>query len=344
VEVLANSDLYAINTLALPCIADFKLVIDHPDELFDAIAFADEKDLPWLVLGQGSNVVLPLRLHAVVIYLNLLGVEVTADSGGLVNVNVCAGEPWHTLVENLLQQNIFGLENLALIPGLAGAAPVQNIGAYGREIADFIDSVEVYDIERQEIRHLSRSECDFSYRSSIFKTTGTDRYIITALKLSLSTSDDIDISYHALATELKAIIAPTARNVFDAVVSIRSSKLPNPAIQPNAGSFFKNPIVTAERYWQLLETYPNLVAYPQTDGMFKLAAAWLIDNAGWKGKVIGPVATHSNQALVLINLGAATSDDILTYAAALSSAIEDLYKVTLQREPVAYSANCLRLA
>jgi UDP-N-acetylmuramate dehydrogenase len=225
VEVLANSDLYALNTLALPCIADFKLVIDHPDELFDAIAFADEKDLPWLVLGQGSNVVLPLRLHAVVIYLNLLGIEITADSDGLVNVTVGAGEPWHTLVENLLQQNIFGLENLALIPGLAGAAPVQNIGAYGREIADFIDSVEVYDIERQEIRHLSRSECDFSYRSSIFKTTGTDRYIITALKLSLSTSDDIDISYHALATELKAIIAPTARNVFDAVVSIRSSKL-----------------------------------------------------------------------------------------------------------------------
>jgi UDP-N-acetylmuramate dehydrogenase len=343
-QVLANSDLSTFNTLALPCVADYKLIVDHADELLDAIAFANEKSLPWLVLGQGSNVILPLQLHAVVIHLNIFGIEITAGNGSQVKVAVGAGEPWHNLVKSLLQQDIFGLENLALIPGLAGAAPVQNIGAYGREIGDFIHSVEVYDIERQEIRDLSRLECDFSYRSSVFKMAGMHRYIITGLKLSLSTKDKTDISYQGLAAELEDVDTPTALNVFNAVVSIRSSKLPDPAMQPNAGSFFKNPIIAASHYRRLLKAYPNLVAYPQADGHFKLAAGWLIDNAGWKGKAIGPVASHSTQALVLVNLGAATSDDVLAYAAALSSAIEDLYKVTLQREPVAYKANCQRLA
>lgn len=343
-QVLANSDLSAVNTLALPCIADYKLVVDCAEQLVDAIAFANEKNLPWLVLGQGSNVVLPIQLHAVVIYLNILGVAISADNNSSVKVVVGAGEPWHNLVKYLLQQGVFGLENLALIPGLAGAAPVQNIGAYGREISEFIDSVEVYDMEQQEVRCLSRSECDFSYRSSVFKTAGKHRYIITGLNLLLSTKGQIDISYSGLAAELENIAAPTAANVFDAVISVRSSKLPDPAIQPNAGSFFKNPVVEASHYQQLLKTYPNLVGYPQVDGGFKLAAGWLIDNAGWKGKAIGPVATHTKQALVLVNLGAATSDDVLNYAAALSAAIEDLYKVQLQREPVAYNANCQRLA
>ena len=342
-EVLANSDLSAANTLALPCVADYKLVVHCAEEIAEAIAFANNKSLPWLVLGQGSNVVLPIKLHAVVIFLNILGVEIIAENDSQVKVAVGAGEPWHNLVESLLQQDIFGLENLALIPGLAGAAPVQNVGAYGREIGEFTHSVQVYDIERDEIRYLSRSQCCFNYRSSVFKTTGLDRYIITGLKLLLSTKDEIDISYQGLAAELEDVDTPTAVDVFNAVVSIRSSKLPDPAIQPNAGSFFKNPIIAASHYRQLLEAHPNLVAYPQADGNFKLAAGWLIDNAGWKGKSIGPVATHSKQALVLVNLGAATSDNVLAYAAALSSAIEDFYKVRLQREPVAYSANCQRL-
>jgi UDP-N-acetylmuramate dehydrogenase len=343
-QVLLNSDLSVANTLALPCIADYKLIVNSAQELPAAIAFAAEKNLPWLVLGQGSNVVLPSKLHAVVICLSIDGVEITAVGNTLVKAKVGAGEPWHDLVGSLLQQGFFGLENLALIPGLAGAAPVQNIGAYGRDISEFIDSVEVYDLEQQQVRCLSSAECKFSYRSSIFKTVAVQRYIITGLNLLLATKDAINISYGGLAAELKNIVAPTAINVFDAVVRIRSAKLPDPAVQPNAGSFFKNPVVDASHYQRLLKAYPDLVAYPQADGSVKLAAGWLIDNAGWKGKRIGAVETHSKQALVLVNVGGATSEDILSYAAALSAAIEDLYQVRLQREPVAYSASCQRLA
>tara|TARA_B110000902_G_scaffold266002_1_gene352099 strand:+ start:1635 stop:2669 length:1035 start_codon:yes stop_codon:yes gene_type:complete len=343
-QVLLNSDLSVANTLALPCIADYKLIVNSAQELPAAIAFAAEKNLPWLVLGQGSNVVLPSKLHAVVICLSIDGVEITAVGNNLVKAKIGAGEPWHNLVGNLLQQGFFGLENLALIPGLAGAAPVQNIGAYGRDISEFIDSVEVYDLEQQQVRCLSSAECNFSYRSSIFKTVAVQRYIITGLNLLLGTKDAINISYGGLAAELKNIVAPTAINVFDAVVRIRSAKLPDPAVQPNAGSFFKNPVVDASHYQRLLKAYPDLVAYPQADGKVKLAAGWLIDNAGWKGKRIGAVETHSKQALVLVNVGGATSEDILSYAVALSAAIEDLYQVRLQREPVVYSASCQRLA
>jgi UDP-N-acetylmuramate dehydrogenase len=343
-QVLLNSDLSVANTLALPCIADYKLIVNSAQELPAAIAFAAEKNLPWLVLGQGSNVVLPSKLHAVVICLSIDGVEITAVGNTLVKAKIGAGEPWHDLVGSLLQQGFFGLENLALIPGLAGAAPVQNIGAYGRDISEFIDSVEVYDLEQQQVRCLSSAECKFSYRSSIFKTVAVQRYIITGLNLLLATKDAINISYGGLAAELKNIVAPTAINVFDAVVRIRSAKLPDPAVQPNAGSFFKNPVVDVSHYQRLLKAYPDLVAYPQADGSVKLAAGWLIDNAGWKGKRIGAVETHSKQALVLVNVGGATSEDILSYAAALSAAIEDLYQVRLQREPVAYSASCQRLA
>ena len=343
-QVLLNSDLSVANTLALPCIADYKLIVNRAQELPAAIAFAAKKNLPWLVLGQGSNVVLPSKLHAVVIFLSIDGVEITAVGNSLVKAKVGAGEPWHNLVGSLLQQGFFGLENLALIPGLAGAAPVQNIGAYGRDISEFIDSVEVYDLEQQQVRCLSSAECNFSYRSSIFKTVAVQRYIITGLNLLLATNNAINISYGGLAAELKNIVAPTAINVFDAVVRIRSAKLPDPALQPNAGSFFKNPVVDASHYQRLLEAYPDLVAYSQSDGKVKLAAGWLIDNAGWKGKRIGAVETHSKQALVLVNVGGATSEDILSYAALLSAAIEDLYQVRLQREPVAYSASCQRLA
>lgn len=291
-----------------------------------------------LVLGEGSNLVLPLELDALVLHMEGRGLEIHEGPGGRVQVAIAAGENWHGLVETLLRRGIFGLENLALIPGTVGAAPVQNIGAYGVELERFVTRVRAYDVQQRQWREMSATECAFSYRNSLFR--GNDRFIITRLELQLSRVPRVEASYQALRQELErsGVQQPTPENIFAAVVRVRQSKLPDPGVMPNAGSFFKNPVIKEASFRQLRKRYPELVSYPQDDGSFKLAAAWLIEQCGYKGTNENGVGMHENQALVLVNRGGANAENVLQFAARIQRSVQERFGVSLQREPLVFNS------
>lgn len=257
------------------------------------------------------------------------------DDGDDVVVEVQAGENWHEFVLHCVGQAWYGLENLALIPGTVGAAPVQNIGAYGVELDQRFHSVLAWDLRRARMVELGPCDCGFAYRDSIFKRAQAGHWLIVAVRLRLSRRWQPVLSYPALAQAVSAESAkPTPRQVFEAVCAIRQSKLPDPAVLGNAGSFFKNPIVDASVYERIRSNEPDLVAYPQGNGAYKLAAGWLIDRAGWKGRRLGPVGVHDRQALVLVNHGGGTADDIQRLAEAVKADVERRFGATLEQEPV----------
>jgi UDP-N-acetylmuramate dehydrogenase len=284
------------------------------------------------ILGAGSNIVLPRQLDALVLQLAIQGVAVQDDGR---TVEVAAGEDWHGLVADMLTRGLHGLENLALIPGTVGAAPVQNIGAYGVELEQLIVSVRALDTETGQWLQLSRQECEFSYRDSLFRSR-LQRYVISRVRLRLSRSTRVNTRYAALRQELDAqgIGEASPQQVFNAVVAIRKRKLPDPGLRPNAGSFFKNPVISAAHYGQLLQRYPGMVGYPQGDGSVKLAAAWLIERAGFKGVSRAGVGMHEQQALVLINRGQADAGQVLDYAREVVSGVQSLFNVSLHIEPL----------
>jgi UDP-N-acetylmuramate dehydrogenase len=239
-------------------------------------------------------------------------------------------------VQWTLAQGLPGLENLSLIPGSVGASPIQNIGAYGSEVADFFHSLTAFDMMSGELLNLSKVDCDFAYRDSIFKHALRDRAIILEVKFALPKSWQPNLRYGELAAELasRGIANPSAQEIADAVIAIRTRKLPDPAKVGNAGSFFKNPVVSAEQRNSLLAQHSALVSYPQPDGSYKLAAGWLIDQCGWKGKSMGAAGVHENQALVLVNRGGATGDDVLRLSNKIREEVQAKYGVILESEPV----------
>jgi len=289
-----------------------------------------------LVLGGGSNVVLPRELDGLVVRVGLPGIRLLEARPDAWIVEAGAGVSWHDFVTTCLHQGWSGLENLALIPGTVGAAPVQNIGAYGVELKDRFLSLSAWDVARGETVEMDARACRFAYRDSFFKHESPGRWLITSVCFALprpwrAVLDYPDLRRHALLSEAAAV---TARQIFDAVCEIRRSKLPDPAAQGNAGSFFKNPLVDAEQYAALSAKFPGLVAYPQSDGRYKLAAGWLIDQCGWKGRRLGMVGMHHRQALVLVNHGGATADDVTALAAAVQASVFERYGVRLEMEPV----------
>jgi UDP-N-acetylmuramate dehydrogenase len=338
--ILENHSLANLNTLALGQSARYFATIESPADLSLALCFAREHALPWMILGGGSNLVLSQDYPGLVIHNQLKGIEWLEEDGDNVRIKVAAGEHWHALVSHCLDKGWYGLENLALIPGTAGAAPVQNIGAYGVELCDVFYSLEAWDEQQQQCVTLDKSRCAFAYRDSVFKQQ-PGRFVILSLILQLSTAPRVNIHYQSLQDYfsprgphpmLAEDIRP--RNVFDAVVAIRKSKLPDPAQMPNAGSFFKNPLVTADQYAALLKQYPALVSYPAAGGQRKLAAGWLIEQAGWKGKTLGHVGVHPQQALVLVHHGQGSGAELLQFATLLREDIRQRYGVTLEMEPV----------
>lgn len=296
--------------------------------------------LPRLVIGGGSNLLLTADLDGLALHIALPGRRIVdrLAQTGTVLVEAGAGENWHAFVEWTLSQGLCGLENLALIPGTVGAAPVQNIGAYGLELADRFHSLRALDTETGNSVVLDAAACRFGYRDSIFKREGRDRLIIMSVTLALTSraawqpvSGYADI---ARSLEAHGIATPSPRDIFDAVVAVRQAKLPDPSTLGNAGSFFKNPIVDAAHYQALLAREPKLVAYLQPDGRFKLAAGWLIDQCGWKGRALGPAAVHDKQALVLVNPGKATGKDMMALAQAIVTDVQHRFNVTLEPEPL----------
>jgi len=319
------------NTLSVGALAQYGCQASTTAEIKQAIAYASKIRLDFVALGEGSNVVPQAQVAAFVCLIRSRGIEVVGEDVDHVMVKVAAGENWHDFVVYSLSSNWFGLENLSLIPGSVGAAPVQNIGAYGVEVASLIETVEVVDELGRE-RVMTAAECDFKYRDSIFKRSGD--VTICNVVMRLNKRPAVVTHYPDLRAELAAgeVIAPTPQQVADAVITIRQRKLPDPAVAPNVGSFFKNPVVDIDLAGKLQNAHPHFTTYNADSGM-KLSAAQLIDEAGWKEKPAPHVACWPHQPLVLVNTQRATSEDVLTFARAIVQDILARYGVQLELEP-----------
>ncbi len=334
--ITENISLKPHNTFGIEAAARYLARVDSAASLQAALGDARVKGLPLLVIGGGSNLLLTRDFPGLVLLMANRGIELMGEDAQAFHVRAAAGENWHGLVLHALAQGWNGLENLSLIPGTVGAAPIQNIGAYGVELDTVFESLEALEIASGEVVQMDADACRFAYRDSVFKHAARDKFVILSVTFRLPKNAPVHADYADLKAELasRGIAAPTPRDISDAVIAVRTRKLPDPALIGNAGSFFKNPIVSAEKLEALRVFYPKLVSYPQPDGTHKLAAGWMIDQAGWKGKTLGEAAVYDKQALVLVNRGAASGADIAALARAIQADIRSRYAVELEPEPV----------
>jgi len=336
--------LQPLNSLGLPARARAYVRIGHPGQLPELSDLAARHGAP-LVLGGGSNLVLPPMIDALVAHMGIAGVRLLDERPDAWIVEAGAGENWHGFVAACIERGWDGLENLALIPGTVGAAPVQNVGAYGVELAERFQGLTAWNIAERRMVEMSAADCRYGYRDSFFKHEPAGRWAIVSVRFALPRPWRPVLEYPDLRRDATlAGGAPSAREVFEAVCRIRRAKLPDPAVLGNAGSFFKNPVVDAARYRELAGRFPGLVGYAQADGRYKLAAGWLIDRCGWKGRRMGPAGVHERQALVLVNHGGARAQDILALAAAVQADVRQRYGVELEPEPLVVGADGLRAA
>ena len=331
-----NVSLQALNSFGIAATAQYLLRIAHAEQLSQLKEDASLAVMPRLLLGGGSNVILSDSVNALVVQIALLGKRIVSEDELHVYVCAGAGEKWHEFVLWTLQQGLGGLENLSLIPGTVGAAPIQNIGAYGVEMQDYFDHLTAFDFLTGDTVTLDKAACQFAYRDSIFKRTYKDRMAILSVTFALPKAWQARLNYGDVAQLLatRNITQPNPKDVSDAIVAIRQSKLPDPALIGNAGSFFKNPIVSAELRDRLVASYPSMVSYVQADGHYKLAAGWLIEQCGWKGKSLGNVGVYHKQALVLVNLGGATGSEVRQLAQQIQADVQAKFGVKLEVEPV----------
>ncbi|MFC6337467.1 UDP-N-acetylmuramate dehydrogenase [Pseudomonas sp. CCM 7891] len=336
-QVQAQVSLKPFNSFGIDVRARLFAEAHNDADVREALAYAARQGLPLLVIGGGSNLLLTQDIEAVVLRMATQGIRVLHDDGVHVVVEAEAGEAWHPFVLWTLEQGFSGLENLSLIPGTVGAAPMQNIGAYGVEVKDVFAGLTALDRQTGELRDFSLAECNFAYRDSVFKHE-VGRWLILRVRFALSRAVHLKLEYGPVQQRLieQGITQATPSDVSRAICSIRSEKLPDPAVLGNAGSFFKNPLVSQVLAAELQLQYPDLVAYPQADGQMKLAAGWLIDKAGWKGFRDGDAGVHRLQALVLVNYGAATGLDIAGLALRIQQDIIKRFKVVLEMEPNRY--------
>ena len=290
--------------------------------------------LPLCILGGGSNILFTKDFDGLIIKNELKGIQLINENDTEIYLKVASGEVWHEFVLFCIENNYCGIENLSLIPGSVGASPMQNIGAYGVEVKDFITEVEAMHLKSLKITYFSTNDCEFDYRSSIFKTKEKGNYFITSVTFRLNKQPNINTSYGAIQSELEAkgISNPTIKDVSDAVICIRESKLPNPKEIGNAGSFFKNPSVSNEKTEALKNEFPGIPNYPQNNGTTKIAAGWLIEQCGFKGKTFGNYGVHKNQALVLVNYGGAQGKDIYALSETIIDAVQQKFGILLERE------------
>ncbi|MFS9383461.1 UDP-N-acetylmuramate dehydrogenase [Citrobacter sp. ANG330] len=324
-----NHSLKAWNTFGLEQSANEIVCVENEQQLVNVWQSANALHQPVLILGEGSNVLFLDTFHGTVIINRIKGIEVTEQPEAW-QLHIGAGENWHRLVEHTLQLGMAGLENLALIPGCVGSSPIQNIGAYGVELQRVCAYVDCVELATGKTQRVSATECRFGYRDSIFKHEYQDRYAIVAVGLRLMKQWQPVLTYGDLARLDPATVTP--QQVFDSVCHMRRTKLPDPNISGNAGSFFKNPVVAKDVAEALLSQFPNAPHYPQSDGSVKLAAGWLIDQCELKGVSIGGAAVHRQQALVLINAGNATSEDVVNLAHLVREKVGEKFNVWLEPE------------
>ena len=333
-EVQANVNLAAWTTFGVEARAQWFVSVTDVDGVRQAVAWANERALPVLILGGGSNMLLHRDVDGLVIHLAVKGVEVVSDDGTHVQVAVGAGEVWHDFVMHTLDQGWGGLENLSLIPGSVGASPMQNIGAYGVEIKDHFAWLDAVRLEDGALQRFDADACAFGYRESVFKRAEKGKWVIVQVAFNLARNAALRMGYGAIEEELSGIPNDerTARDVSNAVIRIRQSKLPDPAVLGNAGSFFKNPTVAASLAATLAASHPTMPQYPQPSGDVKLAAGWLIEQAGWKGARRDTHGVHDRQALVLVNHGGATGAEVWQLAQDIMASVKERFGVTLEPE------------
>lgn len=312
--------------------------VEIDDEVSLKSFFAAYPDEPYLVLGGGNNILFTRNVDACVLHIKIHGIHLLAESDDFVIVRAGAGEDWDTFVGYCVEKGWGGLENLSLIPGQVGSCPIQNIGAYGAEVKDVIEEVSCLNVEAGTNISLSNEACMFAYRSSIFKTMLRHTHIITSVTFRLTKNPQPNCSYKAVVDELNRnkIVKPEIKDVRDVICNIRRSKLPDPDIIGNAGSFFKNPVVAASQAQTLLKSFPEMVCFTQEDASVKLAAGWLIEKCGWKGYREGDAGVHDKQALVLVNHGKATGTQILALADKICKNVNDTFDVELEKEVNVY--------
>ena len=329
--IQTNKNLKEYNTFGISVKAEMFAVFSSIEELKQILSFRNDKKL--LVLGGGSNLLLTKDFDGLVIKNEIKRFEVIEETASEVIVESGAGENWHEFVLNCIDKGFGGIENLSLIPGSVGASPMQNIGAYGVEIKDVFESLSAYHIASGEIHYFDKTKCEFGYRESIFKNKVKGEYIILTVTFRLTKNPTINSSYGAINEQLKVmgIQVPTIKELSAAVIAIRQSKLPDPKIIGNAGSFFKNPTVEITLLEQIQKNYPDIPNYPALNGR-KLAAGWLIEKAGWKGRTFDNYGVHKLQALVLVNYGNCTGQEIFDLSSQIIQDVFEKFGVLLERE------------
>jgi UDP-N-acetylmuramate dehydrogenase len=327
-----NIDLKPFNTFGISARTKRFATFSSVEQL--KIILKEKKDDELLILGGGSNILLTKDFQGFLLKNEIKGIEIVSEDEFNVIIKCAAGEIWHEFVIFCVNKNFGGLENLSLIPGSVGASPMQNIGAYGVEIKDVFEKLEAFHIESQEIHTFDNEMCNFAYRESVFKKEKKGQYIITQVYFKLTKNPKINSSYGAIETVLskKGITNPTIKEISDAVIEIRSSKLPDPKIIGNAGSFFKNPVVDLKTYQQVKSTYENVPAFPIDEQNVKIPAGWLIETAGWKGKTFKNFGVHKNQALVLVNYGGASGKEIWDLSTQIKEDVLKKFNINLERE------------
>jgi UDP-N-acetylmuramate dehydrogenase len=333
IQLQQNVSLKNFNTFGVEANARYFVEISRKEELTELFLDPQWKTTKTLVLGGGSNMLLINAFDGLVIRINIRGIEHRLSHND-VFVEAGAGEVWNDLVNYCVQRDYAGLENLTLIPGSVGAAPIQNIGAYGVELQDVFHSCTAFEIATGDFKTFTKADCRFDYRESVFKNNLKDQYIITSVKFHLSIIPNLNLKYGAIEQELanRGITSPTIKDVSRVVAHIRVSKLPDPSTIGNAGSFFKNPVISADEFAPIVAKFPDVVHYPASNGMVKLAAGWLIEQCGWKGKIVGHTGTWKNQALVLVNHGGATGPEVFQLSSEIIDSVYAKFGVWLQRE------------
>ncbi|MCC5944290.1 MAG: UDP-N-acetylmuramate dehydrogenase [Bernardetiaceae bacterium] len=328
-----NVSLKTLNTFGIDVLAKQFVQIQKAEELPMIFKKINSQKLPYLILGGGSNVLLIDDINALVLQNQIQGVRKIEENTDTVLLEVGAGENWHNLVRYCVTQNWGGLENLSLIPGTVGAAPMQNIGAYGVEQEYCFESLRAYHITTGKWHEFDKASCAFGYRESVFKNKLKGQYFITAVRYRLHKNPIFNIQYQALKEYLEThTLTPNLNNISQAVIAIRESKLPDPKIIGNSGSFFKNPIISAKKYQHLITEFPNMPSYHIEAIGYKIPAAWLIEACGWKGKIVGNTGTFAKQALVLVNHGQASGQEILHLAEQIQASVIQKFDIALQPE------------
>jgi len=331
-NVAQNVSLQPYNTLGIYATARYFALIETIEQLHALLESSEYAALPRLILGSGSNILFTHDFPGLVLRMQIQGIQKIIENSDFSVIEVNAGELWENVVEYALDQGYGGIENLTWIPGTAGAGPVQNIGAYGVELKDTLENVTVYDTNSHQERIFPKEQCCFGYRSSIFKTN--PQYIILKIQLQLTKHPELQLQYASLTQAIQTTgQTPTnIREVAQLIRKIRDQRLPNPKILGNAGSFFKNPQIPLVQYQKLQAKYPKIVGYPASEDQVKIAAGWLIEQAGWKGKRIGNVGTYAHQALVMIAYPGATGQAILSFAQEIQHSVQEQFGISLEPE------------